>query len=71
MLPKTGFLTQFSLMFHIKNRRQPILSTHPSVLAGRAVLPLGGSAIINEAGKRPVKAAVAVQGFRRDHESVG
>ena len=71
ILPETGFLAQFPLMYRIKNQPQPILSTRPSILAGRAQLPLSTDAIFNEAGKRSVKTAPTVQGFRRDHESSG
>jgi hypothetical protein len=42
-------------MFHIKNRPQPTLTTRPSVLAGRDLLPVDGVRIINEAGKCRVK----------------
>jgi hypothetical protein len=71
MLPESGFSNQFSLMFHIKNQNQPIPATRPAVLAQRALLPLGSEAIINEAGKRSVKAMKPGQGFTRHNKSFG
>ena len=37
------------------------------ILVGRAACPLAGEVIINEAGKRAVKACMPAQGFRRDN----
>jgi hypothetical protein len=71
ILLEASFLDQSALMFHVKNRQQPILRIRPSVLAGRTRCPLAPETIINEAGKRAVKATVEAQGFRRDNESTG
>ena len=56
MLPESGFLATVSLVFHFKNRVQPIPVIHPSVALSNDCLNLNdGDAMINDAGKHEVK----------------
>jgi hypothetical protein len=57
MLPGSGFLATLSFMLHFKNRHQPTRATRRfrSGLRECCLNPNDGDAMINDAGKQPVK----------------